>query len=86
MTGYSHTNREELRAFTRKQRQQAGRALWNGRQAFMNGDEWDANPYGGWNKLDNGQHTFQCLLWCRWLHGWLTEFYRKRDASSGESQ
>lgn len=74
-----HQNPAELREFTRKQRVQAGRALMAGRKAYHAGLDGVAdNPHTGWQKLPEAQHSFQCLLWCRWLLGWLREYFRER--------
>ena len=79
MTEFS--NSAELQEHTRTQRLEAKRALWLGRCAFLEGISPDDNPYRGWKALPDGLRSHQCLLWCRWLLGWLTE-WEKRNTSS----
>ena len=70
------TNSAESREQQRRRRVDSKRALWDGRVAFKQGKDGIAdNPFNGWNLLEKGQHTLQCLLWCRWLYGWLMEFH-----------
>jgi hypothetical protein len=62
------------RALQRRQLTEARLARWQGRRAFFEGK--DENPYAGWKDC----HSHQCLLYARWLLGWLTEYYRREDA------
>lgn len=80
MTDFS--NVAEIREQTRRQRVEAKQALWAGRSAFLDGIDAAANPHGGWEKLTHGLHTHQCLLWCRWMYGWLTEFHLRRGGDA----
>jgi hypothetical protein len=73
-------NASEIQTQTRRQRSEAKRAVWDGRKGFTEGLDGVAdNPYEGWNKLKDGQHSHQCLLWCRWLLGWLIEREKSRS-------
>jgi len=76
-----YQNATELKEFNRKQRVQAGRALMAGRNAYKAGLDGVAdNPHAGWQTLPEAQHSFQCLLWCRYLLGWLREYDREDSA------
>lgn len=78
MNAGTYQNAAELKEFSRKQRVEAGRALMAGRKAYAAGlDGVEDNPHAGWQKLRDAQHSFQCLLWARFLMGWLREYYRE---------
>lgn len=71
-------NAKEIATFNRKQLAQARLAVWHGRKAFIDGkDGIRDNPHDGWQNTELKQHGFQCLLWARFLLGWLREFYRE---------
>lgn len=67
-------NIAEFAELTRRERLDAKRATWAGRSAFLDGKCCNDNPHAGWEKRENGLTSFQCLLWCRWMYGWLIEY------------
>lgn len=79
------TNVAEVREHSRQQRVDAKRALWAGRKAFGEGkDGVKDNPFDGWQSREDGLRTFQCVLWCRWLYGWLVEFHQSPERRGDE--
>lgn len=55
------------------------RAFSDGVFAFHAGlDALQDNPYRGWQRLPTHVHSNQCLLFCRWLAGWLQEHERSQ--------
>ena len=77
-------NVPETREAQRRKRMECGRAYSQGVHAFHQGV--DANPYEGWQRSHLKQHSHQCLLWCRWLNGWLDEYLKKEAAGEGGQQ
>lgn len=73
-----HDNLQEIATLKRRQKRQAWLATQEGRQAYWDGkDGGTDNPYNGWNELPgNPCLSHQCLLWCRFLLGWLREYDR----------
>lgn len=70
-------NIQERSTFTRRQMAEARLATWHGRTAHMNGlDGVKDNPHNGWQDTQLKQHSHQCLLWSRWLLGWLREHFK----------
>lgn len=85
MSKLRFNNAAEQIRFTKVQMVEADRAVWDGREAFAKGlDGILDNPYKGWEKSALKQHGHQCLLWCRWLLGWLRE--HERATTDGESK
>lgn len=83
MSDMRFTNAAEQTRFAKVQMAEADRAVWDGREAFMKGlDGIQDNPYMGWQESTMKQHGHQCLLWCRWLLGWLREHERSRSCGA----
>ncbi len=70
-----YDNPNESRAEKRRKRLAEMKAYNEGVHAFHEGKDGSDNPYNGWERKGTRQHSHQCLLWCRFLKGWLDRYF-----------